>query len=502
MMRNRILLAAVVAAGLAGVTCAPDGPGPGDPAGVDTPWAQGAVELFDSIALRLDDADRHAAATYFSDGGVLDLRAWGGDVYAGRLAIAEALGTILYIAPRARLGADSGYPELDVHVDQVFLGTRQAVVRFDAQYLAGGVPWMQLYAVGDTGVASSRLYTESLGHVSPPDRWTDEPEHPFYDRYVEVWSSGDPDRLAELYTPAVAVRDSFARERWAGLDDLAGTMGSTPAIDHGPWPELFRFDAGGRHEQIAVFQLAGRCPALEARRWVFHDGLIADETRYPHVASVRRCEGSVGDGWWTDLEVTGSDDFAVETVVIGERSMDLVNADEPQADLVRWLFGRFADGALAAPDVAAFWFPPSVDCGLSEAIARPADERFQGGHTVTLCFTSDEISSGWPGRRWSYHVAHQGLHELAHVWMYDHLDDPHRAAFLDRVGLDSWRDAGTFWPERGVEVAAETMAWGLAEEGGAEYLIKPAPDCAELAERYVMLTGHDPLTTCDATGDG
>ncbi|HSL74788.1 MAG TPA: hypothetical protein VK853_09980 [Ilumatobacteraceae bacterium] len=502
-MRTHLLLAAAVATGLAGVTCAPAGSDSGDSSGVEAPWAQGAVELFDSVARSLSDVDRHAAASYFSDRGVLDLRAWGGEVHSGRLEIAEALGTILYITPRAASDDDgSMYPDLDVHVDQLFLGTRQAVVRFDAQHLAGGVPWVQLFAVGDDGVASSRLYTESLGHVAPSERWTNEPEHPFYDRYVEVWSSGDPDRLAEVYARSVTVRDAFGRERWDGLDELVEDMGAAAPLVRGPWPEVFRFDAGGRHEQIAVFQLGGSCPSLEARRWVLTDGVIVDETRYPHVPSVRRCEGAVDDGWWTDVDVSGSDELAVEMVVIGGRSLDVVNADGSQVDLIRWLFERFAAGGLEQPDVAAFWFPPSVDCGLSEAIAKSADDRFQGGHTVTLCFSSDELSSGWPGRRWSPHVAHQGLHELAHVWMYDHLDDLDHRVFLARVGLDTWRDEDTFWPERGVEVAAETIAWGLAEDGGAEYLIKPPPDCDELTKRYVMLTGREPLTTCDPTGGG
>lgn len=471
---------------------------PGDNA-IETPWAQEAVELFDSIAQDLTDVDRHGAVRYFSDRAVLDLQAWGGGVYEGRLQIAEALGTILYITPRAATGAD-WYPDLDVHVNQLFLGASAAVVRYDAHHSTGLLPWVQLYAVGEDAVASSRLYTEDLGHVAPSARWTHEPEHPFYDRYVDVWSSGDPDRLAEVYARSVVVRDAFGHEHWVGIDELAGEMEPAPEIEQGPWPERFRYDVDDRHEQIAMFQLGGSCPALEARRWVFDEGLIVDETRYVHVPSVRRCEGGAADGWWTDFEATGSDEFAVETAVIGGRSMDVVNADGPQVDLIRWLFERFAAGSLAQPEVAAFWFPPSVDCGLSEALAKSEDDRFEGGHSVTMCFTSDELSSGWPDRRWSSHVTHQGLHELAHVWMYDHLDDLGRSAFMERVGLDTWRDASTFWPERGVEVAAETIAWGLAEEGEAEYLIKPPPDCDELTERYVSLTGHDPLTTCDWAG--
>ena len=330
--------------------------------------------------------------------------------------------------------------------------------------------------------------------------WTYPPEHPFYDRYVEVWSSGDPDRLAEVYARSVVVRDALGGERRVGLDALADEMGSDVEIERGPWPELFRFDVDDRHEQIAVFQLGGSCPSLEARRWVFDEGLIVDETRYVHVPSVRRCEGAAGDGWWTGFEVDVSDEFAVDTLEIGGRSIDVVNARGPQIELIRWLFGRYAAGALAQPDVAAVWFPPSVDCELSEGIAKPADDRFDQGHTVTLCFDSNELSSGWPDRQWSPHVAHQGLHELAHVWMYDQLDARDQRAFLERVGLASWRDANVFWPERGVEVAAETIAWGLAEPGDAEYLIKPPPDCVELTARYVMLTGREPLTTCEPPG--
>jgi hypothetical protein len=487
-------LGAALAVGLACVSCARADTGSDAD---ETPWANEAVELFDEVARHLTDADRNATARTFSGRGVLDLRAWGGEVYAGRLQIAEALGTILYVDARASLDDPTW---LEVRSEQLFVGARDAVVRFDAMYLAGQVPWVQLYSVGNDGVASSRVYTEDLGHVAPMDQWTYPPDHPFYDRYVEVWTSGDPDRLDEVYAHSAVVRDALGGESRVGVDALADEMRSDVDIEHGPWPELFRFDVGDRHEQIAVFQLGGSCPALEARRWVFDEGLIVDETRYVHVPSVRRCEGAAGDGWWTGFEMPVGEDFAVRTLEIGGRSVDVVNADGRQTELIRWLFGRYAAGALAQPDVAAVWFPPSVDCALSEGIAKPADARFALGHTVTLCFNSNELSSGWPELTWSPHVAHQGLHEFAHVWMYDHLDDGDQVEFLERVGLDSWRDANVFWPERGVEVAAETMAWGLAQPGQAEYLIEPLPGCAELTARYVMLTGHDPLTTCEPSG--
>jgi len=473
----------------------------GDASGADDQWAHEAVGLFDTIAQDLTDVDRYAAAAHFSGRGVLDLQAWGGELSAGRLDIAEALGKTLYIAPRAANGYRGGYPDLDVDVDQVFLGAHEAVVRFDA-HVSAGVPWAQLYAVGDDGVASSRLYTEDLGHLDPAMRWTDAPVHTFYDRYIEVWSSEDERRLAEVYAGGVEVRDALNERRIFGLDALGRTMWGATAIEAGPWPELFRYDVGDRHEQIAVFQTGGSCPSLEARRWVFDDGVIVDETRYAHVPSVRRCQGSSVEGWWTGFEESASEEFAVDTVKIGGRQIDLVNAIGQQPDLARWLFERYATGSLDPPDVAAVWFPPSVDCSLAEGIAKSEDERFDGRHTVTLCFAADQLSAGWPNLPWPTRAVHQGLHELAHVWMYDHLDELDQRIFLARVGLDTWRDANVFWPERGIEVAAETIAWGLAGNQRAEYLIRPVPDCEELAARYVLLTGQDPLTTCTPRGGG
>jgi hypothetical protein len=511
----RALLAAVAALGVGLASCTRLGNDRDDPVDAESAWGQEAVELFDAIARDLTDVDRYAAAAHFGESGMLDLHAWGGEEYAGLPAIAEALGTTLYITTRAAAGYSGGWPDLDVDVDQVFLGAREAVVRFDAhvsphealvrfdaRVSTGGVPWMQIYAIGENTGLSSRLFTEDLGHLDPAMRWTDAPRHPFYEQYVDVWSSGDPGRLDEVYAGAVVVRNALDGRRWVGLEELAGEFDVTSEIEPGPWPELFRYDNGDRHEQIAVFQFGGSCPALEARRWVFEDGLIVDETRYAHVPSVRRCDGSAGDGWWNESDAAPTDQLTIDSTTIAGHQVDLVNAGPEQADFTRWLLERYVIGSLAVPEVAAVWFPPSVDCGLAEGIAKRDDDRFEGSHTVTLCFTPDGLASGWPNERWSDHAVHQGLHELGHVWMYDHLDEIDQLTFLEQAGLDVWRDVDVFWPQRGVESAAETIAWGLAGTGRAEYLIEPTPSCRELAARYELLTGTEPLTTCEPAGGG
>ena len=53
------------------------------------------------------------------------------------------------------------------------------------------------------------------------------------------------------------------------------------------------------------------------------------------------------------------------------------------------------------------------------------------------------------------------VHELAHAWEHHNVTDDTRQAFLDRWGLESWRDRNVDWHERGIEKAANTVAFGL-----------------------------------------
>lgn len=487
-----LVAVATLVIGLAGASCVPSGQG-----GEEAPWGAEAVEFFDAIAAGLSDADKYATARFFEVGGALDLRAWGRDIAVGRHSIAEVLGSTLYLDPRAT-GAAEELADLDVDVEQVFLGADQAVVRYDAHTHAG-IPWMELYALGRNAVVSSRLYTEDLGHVAPQDRFDRVPAHEFYDRYLEVWSSGDPDRLDEVYARSAVSRWALTGEQRVGLAELGELMRVAPPIAAGPWPELFGFDVPPRHEKVAVVQIEGDCPMLEARRWVFEGGMIVDETRFPHVDSVRRCHGALDGGWWDGFEPSPDTAGTIRTVDVAGQRIELVNASTDHVEFAMWLFDRFRVGSLAWPDVEAIWFPPSIDCDISEGVAKRTDERADGGSTVTLCFTPEEINSGWADVDWSARASHQGLHELAHVWMYTELDDSTRWAFVESVGLEVWRDPDVFWPDRGVEAAAETIAWALAGNQ-AEYAIEPVPECSVLAARYEMLTGRAPLTSCSERG--
>lgn len=79
------------------------------------------------------------------------------------------------------------------------------------------------------------------------------------------------------------------------------------------------------------------------------------------------------------------------------------------------------------------------------------------------------------------------LHEFAHAWEYHNVEDTTRDALVELHGLETWRDRGVPWEERGVEVAAETIAKGLLE--------RPFPEwqCEEielLDQGFRLLTGR------------
>ena len=84
------------------------------------------------------------------------------------------------------------------------------------------------------------------------------------------------------------------------------------------------------------------------------------------------------------------------------------------------------------------------------------------------------------------------LHELAHAWMLDHLDDATRQRVLGVSGRSVWNDAGVAWVDRGVEYAAETLAWGLSVEK-LPLVRLGRPPCEQLTAVFEVLTGIAPL---------
>jgi hypothetical protein len=318
------------------------------------------------------------------------------------------------------------------------------------------------------------------------------------DRYVAAWDGSDAD-LRSLFAADAVITDELRSKTWV-VDELLAAPRAM--LDPGPWPRVFVYDDGDLVEAIALVQTAGDCPVLEARRWLLDDDSIVAEQRYAHVPSVRRCDASFPGGWW-DTFVLPPDlqDNVTELLDVGGMTVDLVNAEPVQERFARWLFDRFAAAGIGYPAARAIWFSPAPECIVGRAgLAVESDARYEDRHTAVVCYPFDRIASDSSGSGWSTAATALGLHELAHLWMLDHLSDDTRSAFDELGGFEVWREGAAEWRDRGVEHAATTIAWGLAGTQDARYPILPPPTCDQLSQRFRLLTGRTPLTQCGENG--
>lgn len=178
------------------------------------------------------------------------------------------------------------------------------------------------------------------------------------------------------------------------------------------------------------------------------------------------------------------------------RGIELYSSTPEMARLVERGLDAFSRAGLQLPQVDRVRFDPSPDCagvvGLTSDLA-------DGSRDVLLCV--DATTACLPDRdrceTYASGVELALAHELGHVWLLDHADREDREAFLALTGLDTWDDAAVPWHERGVEHAAETLAWGLVE-GELELGRIGFPSCRLLATSFELLTGTEPIQDCPA----
>jgi hypothetical protein len=430
-----VALALMSSAPLAACTDGASDLEPGSPATYQGLWAHEAVQLFDSMAGAFERQSAFDVASFFSAGGFLDLTVWGGSVTTDPDEMAAELRELWFLSDRRTRS-------LNLAADDVFLSVDGAVVAWRADDGRRVETWMQTYSIDGSEIGS---------------------------RVLEAGREL-PDEVSAAIDRSGAGHD----EAWS-TGDLADS------------------------ESVVVVEIPGTCPTSEARRLVVREGKIIEETVYAHVRSARRCVGRpVTTGWWEGYEPPPPlDRVRSEQLQLAHRTIELVNAETGHQMFTRWMFERFPAAGLAPPDVAAVRFPPSAECDHRSGSALAHDERYEGEHTVVVCYEVAKLylrDPHPPG--WSALAVNFGLHELAHIWMLDHVGEDREQAFLERSGLTGWNPARSRWEERGVEHAASTIAWGLAGDTFARYTVIPEPSCAELTARFEVLTGRAPLTAC------
>jgi hypothetical protein len=223
------------------------------------------------------------------------------------------------------------------------------------------------------------------------------------------------------------------------------------------------------------------------------DGLIRAEHRYHRTDDLVRCaDGALPAGWWDEatvppavtIELTGTLDVAGHEVQI-------FNGTQGLSGLVEWAFDRFTAAGLPAPEVNSVTFLDQGTDTCDALVGLFADRE------VTLCFLTS-VCRGETCDSWTDPARITALHELAHAWIDDHVSTDTRTAFLERAGLESWSSADAAWGDRGVELAASTMAWGLLDvESSLNPKLGPHT-CAELTELFSLLVegSAQPYPTC------
>ncbi len=277
--------------------------------------------------------------------------------------------------------------------------------------------------------------------------------------------------------------ESYAAER-GGARLRQGTIMSEggPTI-YGSWGE-------GQAHLTAYLLYSGHdgndCPGGVAAELQIDQGRIVAERRYHDVSSMRRCADTseLPDGWWTDAVIAPLQDRVTNTVTAAGQRIEVRNGNAGADDLVRWAMDRFPAARLSAPVVASVAFSEAAQRAECSGEDRGLALKTGSDYRVYLCL---EVGGSAPPS-----ARELMLHELAHVWMWQHLEEPLQRQFVARMQLPTWDATNVPWDQRGIEQAASVIAWGLSDAPLTSRLLA-SRSCADLAETFELLTGTTPL---------
>jgi hypothetical protein len=340
--------------------------------------------------------------------------------------------------------------------------------------------------------------------------------------YLRAWSAADALELRALYAPSARLVDSLLQVDLKGggaISAFAATAaevaparlrqftipdGGGPAL-YIMWPDGFR---GAQRHEFGLFVVytaddGHDCPGRAVAWLTVSAGLIEEERRFHEVDSVRRCQDTeqLPPGWWNALEPLPPlpEDEVTGVVEVGGRRIEIHDGTADLERLVRWAMGRYEAAQLDAPRVE------SVTFGRQAHFVQCTDERnglavdLDDSSAIYICLGETDACTTDGCRSFTANSRRLVLHEFAHAWMDQHLGDTEQQAFLDYMGLEDWYRADLRWDRRGVEQAAQVIAWGLMDEP-----IAPARlggrSCAELAEAFQVLTGVTPQIGCVVSG--
>lgn len=139
-------------------------------------------------------------------------------------------------------------------------------------------------------------------------------------------------------------------------------------------------------------------------------------------------------------------DKAAKTLVEPPAQLTLIDATEEQTHAIAEAIALFDDADLSLPPLRIEFYDTTDGChGHAGQYQQATAANGIGVDRIALC----------------NHRRSVALHELAHAWMRHNLDDQTRQSVMDHWGLERWRDKTDAHLDRGVERAAETIAFTL-----------------------------------------
>lgn len=189
---------------------------------------------------------------------------------------------------------------------------------------------------------------------------------------------------------------------------------------------------------------------------------------------------------------TALDELVTEYSSPGGQTIELIHANEEAQVLVAWAFSRFEAGSMPEPKLQSVDFA----AGLPECEGRAGWAITDDGFSeIGVCLRIEHSCRRVNGVLLTIAGKLCVLHELGHVWLTEYASEDAEQAFMDHIGATVWRDPAVAWEDRGVEQAAETIAWGLMDQS-LEIIRLGMPPCDQLDVGFTILTETPPLVSC------
>jgi hypothetical protein len=321
------------------------------------------------------------------------------------------------------------------------------------------------------------------------------------DRYVSAWSEGDRGAATALYDSAVAVHDRLQGMRVDGLGSVLRRLDTTTdmQLDRLPnagGPAVFGVttplrDSFDQAVLLVTVNDDGNCPGhVAVVLELGPTGKVTSEERYHRLDDARRCLDPSGrpGGWWDRLNVPAPIPLErTGSVRAGRAVIEIWNGTAELRQLIGWALDRYTHAGMPLPRPESITFYPAAPEQCSGYAGLASGPRLT---EINLCFGAEQACPRGTCPPWSERSRHLVLHELAHTWMSQYLDDARRQRYVEAVDM-RWWDRDDPWDRRAIERAAETIAWGLdAERAPVREFGSPSDE--RLAEEFRLLTAADP----------